>query len=121
MSYCRWSCDDFSSDLYCYEPEGGGYLTEVATKRIVFAEPLPPAVPFDSQHLERWTARHKVVMNIVGRSQRVPIGLPHDGETFFDESLLDFENRLLTLRALGYRFPDHVLENVAAELAEDEE
>lgn len=42
------------------------------------------------------------------------------GIAFVDEDLVDFKARLLSLRAAGYRFPDHVLEMVDAEI-EDEE
>lgn len=40
------------------------------------------------------------------------------GETFVDKDLVDFKARLLALRAAGYRFPDHALETVDAEIAD---
>jgi hypothetical protein len=45
-----------------------------------------------------------------------PLGLPHDGESFNDETLEDFLARLLMLREAGYRFPDYVLERVREEI-----
>ena len=46
----------------------------------------------------------------------VPIGLDYDGETFNDPTLEDFRERLMTLRAAGYKWPDHVLDDIAEEM-----
>jgi hypothetical protein len=115
VSFCRWSTDDFQCDLYCYESCYGGFQTEVAGNRVIYSEPLPPEVPFDWPGLE-WRSRHEKVMQMVKSAKCEPLGLPHDGESFNDETLEDFLARLLMLREAGYRFPDYVLERVREEI-----
>lgn len=43
MSYCRFSTDDFRSDIYCYESIEG-YQIHVAAFRYVLAEPMSPKI-----------------------------------------------------------------------------
>ena len=50
--------------------------------------------------------------------ERQSIDLPHAGATFTDQTLAEFRDRLITLRKLGYRFPDDVLAAVEAEARE---
>lgn len=119
MSYCRWSTDDFQCDLYVYEHCGGGFTTHVAGNRVVYDKPLPPAVPFQG-NVDAWFARHRAVMDAVEVASRTPVGLPHDGETFNDPTLVDLLARLIHLREAGYKFPDQVLDQVRAEIAETE-
>lgn len=115
MSYCRWSSMDFACDLYCYESDEG-YVTHVAANRVVGEVPhidfnAAPEVMGEqiaAQHLYLKTAEH------------APIGLPHDGETYTDGDLEDFQARLLQLREVGYIFPDYVLETIGEEMAEEE-
>ena len=120
MSYCRFSTDDFQCDLYCYASVGGGFVTHVAGNRIAFVEELPPDVPFDTEHTEQWLERHNKVMDIISRSPREPIGLPHDGDTFSDETLQELLARLVMLRGMGYRLPEYVIDNVREEIANPE-
>jgi RIO-like serine/threonine protein kinase len=121
MSYCRFSCDDFQSDVYAYETEGG-YQIHVAKKKRVFIEPLPEKVPFptnqDEEKIQAWFDRHRVVMDIIDRSECVDIGLPYDGESFCEDSLEDLLERLKSLREIGYRVPDFAIMVVENEIWE---
>ena len=119
MSYCRWSSMDYQCDLYVYEHCDGGFVTIVAKNRVVFAEPLPSEVPFDADHCHEWYARHQQVMDLVGRSERRPIGLPHDGESFNDPSPADCADRLERLRALGYKVPQRAIDALRGEVVAD--
>lgn len=116
MSYCRFSTDDFLCDLYCYESELG-FETHVASLRSIYTEPLPPPVSFDDAdaYCERW----RIVMDMLDRAERKPIGLPYDGQSFYDDNLEDFLARLRELKAVGYQFPDYVIESVEQEIAEE--
>lgn len=121
MSYCRWSTDDFQCDLYCYEDCMGGWTTHVAASRIAWTEPLPPEdgdIMGDEEQVKRWMQRHNKVMELVRTSPKQNIGLPYDGQTFNDEDLPSFLNRLQHLKEVGYQFPDFVIEAVKAEIAE---
>lgn len=98
MSYCRWSSDDFSCDLYCYaNASTGGWTTLVANSRIGDR-------PREAGVAPRMT----------------PIGLAFDGQTFQDPTLSEFRARIVGLREAGYRFPDCVLKRIDAEILERE-
>jgi hypothetical protein len=121
MSYCRWSTDSFSCDLYCYEDVSGGWTTHVAGNRVVGAPPHEDWSLLNKGDAEAkvFWAQHEALMAFMATAERAPIGLPHDGETFNDGTLEEFKDRLLMLRAAGYRFPDHVLKEVDEEIAEE--
>lgn len=124
MSYCRWSSDDFRCDIYCYEDVSGGFTTHVAGNRV---RGEIPRERFDllmkpdrtEGELQEFMASHKAQMDYLETAERESIGLPYDGQSFNDPDLKSFLKRLLHLRATGYNFPDHVLENVREELAEE--
>jgi hypothetical protein len=120
MSYCRWSSDDYQSDLYCYEDASGGWTTHVAGNRMVGRPPHEDWTLLgkgDEAAAEFWV-QHTAQMAWLETAEHAPIGLAHDGETFGDPTLEAFRERLLMLRQAGYRFPDYVLEAVDAEMAE---
>lgn len=119
MSYCRFSSDDYQCDLYCYADVAGGYTTHIASNRVVYPDPLPDKVPFDSVDPEPWLERHRKIMEILETVKREPITFPHAGESFNDATLDAFLERLIELKKLGYRFPDSVIEAVKEELEEE--
>lgn len=47
-----------------------------------------------------------------------PVGLPLDGKVFTEYSLEMFETRLVDLRDMGYRVPDHTFDRIRRELNE---
>jgi hypothetical protein len=111
MSYCRWSSDNFRCDLYCYEDAGGGWTTHVAGAR--YRDPRQARAIVHAESGKAALARAEA-------AKMDPIGGPFDGQTFNDPTLEAFKARLLELRAAGYRFPDYVLEDVDAEIAEQD-
>lgn len=115
MSYCRFSCDDNQSDVYCYESCYGGFVTHVASNRVVYKSELPPEVPFEADHCEAWLARHRQVSDMLAQADRVPIGLPFDGEAFDDATAAEAASRLEWLRAQGYRVPQYAIDQLRAE------
>lgn len=121
MSYCRWSTDDYQCDVYVYSDARGGWTTHVASARYAYKEPLPPMVAFDpdnDQAWEAWLARHKKVQRMVDEADRVAIGLPHDGETYNDDSPSECADRLESLRQLGYIVPQDAIDSLRDEAAE---
>ena len=119
MSYCRWSSDDYKSDVYCYESVYGGFDTHVAGRRHVPKESLPPKVSFDD--IGAWMERHQEVSRIIGEADLVDIGLEFDGETFHDENAEGARNTLLMLRKAGYNVPDYAIEALEEEMDAQEE
>lgn len=119
MSYCRWSSDNFKSDVYTYACIDGSWTTHVAGKRRVGLDTLPPN-PYTREALERpdWKEMYKAYHDRLGELDVVDIGLPHDGETFRDASPQECANTLRMLRAVGYHVPDGVIEELDEEDAE---
>jgi hypothetical protein len=113
MSYCRWSSNDFSCDLYCYE--GHGYITHVASNRVVGKTPKVPPISD-----ENWVKAHNEQLDWLATANRERINLEHAGDTFVDYSLEAFKERLLYLRSLGYRFPEYVIERIDQEMKDGE-
>lgn len=107
MSYCRWSTDDFQCDLYIYADVAGGYTIHVAGNKIVFTEPLPPHVDL-TEDPEAWVARYRKVHEMIEASERVPLGLPHDGDCFHLDTAAEAADKVEELVALGYRCPEDV-------------
>jgi hypothetical protein len=122
MSYCRWSCDNFKSDVYCYHCVDGTWTTHVAGLRIENPDALPPdrfadfianrMTPTEFAQFER--ARLDAVME----AERQPINLPHASETFLDSGPAEMKRTLLHLRGLGYHVPDHAIAALDEEIAE---
>ena len=117
MSYCRWSSDDFKSDVYCYEG-ANGFVIMVAENKHIFTEPLPPKVEFDVDNLDEYFARDSLVMDIVRRAETVPINLPHAGESFTCASPQETADKLLELREIGYHVPQYAIDRLSSEVDE---
>ena len=113
MSYCRWSSDDFRCDVYCYEDVGGGYVTHVASNRVV--GDIPPS---GDPRQDTFFEEHQKQMAFLDKAERVPIGLAHDGESYNDTTLTEFRQRLVMLREAGYNIPSHVFESIDEEMME---
>ena len=121
MSYCRWSSDDFQCDVYVYADVRGGWTTHVANRRVAYAEPLPPpvrAVPGDRDSVDAWLERHRLVTAMRDAAELVPIGLPHDGDNFTDDTPGECADRLESLRALGYNVPQYAIDTLREEAEE---
>lgn len=92
MAYLRWSSNNFNCDVYCYANCSGAWTTHVAGKRYT-------SYP---------------------EGELVPIGLPHDGESFDDVGPREMYERLLYLRELGYKIPQYGIDAVLEEAEERE-
>lgn len=140
MSYCRFSSDNFWSDVYVYEDVLGGWTTHVAGSRLRI-RPIPEislsglpdfggewdrearTVKYKTRWhgfmaavvLRAWMWSHALHMWSVRRWPRSGIGLPFDGETFHDPTPGDCADRLEHLSLLGYRVPRHAVEALRAE------
>jgi len=113
VSFCRWSSDDFQCDLYVYGAEGDVVSINVAGRKHVLKEPLPPEISYDDDP-GGWFARHNEVMRVVGDADMEPIGLDCDGETY---SLPPEEaaDKVRELIAMGYRCDPAVPDEIEAD------
>lgn len=127
MSYCRWSCDDYRCDLYCYEDVSGGYTTHVASSRYDWEPPSPS--PYSVAEMDRllraepggaaWAKSQQDYHAKLGGAPIVRIGLPLDGKSFNDPDLESFRQRVADLIEMGYRAPAYVLETIDEEIADE--
>lgn len=141
MSYCRWSSMNWRCDVYVYEDVRGGWTTHVAGTRYLF-RPIPDISLRMIQSLgatwsreerrmvypSRWREliahalfgfsafwHNWVHMGSLRLSPLRPIGLPHDGASFNDQTAIECAERLKALRGLGYRVPQHAIDALMAE------
>jgi len=115
MTLCRFSSYDWTCDVYVYEAVEGGYTVHVAANRLRFERPVPPKVSVETDGVEAWIARQMEITRLVAESDRVRIGLPFDGVSLYGLSAEDASDQLCSLRELGYRVPQPVLDALAEE------
>lgn len=144
MSYCRWSSMNWRCDVYVYESCSGGWMTHVAGRRR--AVPPIPDLPLslvpnfggtwnqetrEFDYPTRWrkvAARmffgfwawwhNRIHMGSLHLIPLRPIGLPHDGESFNDDTPGECAERLQRLRQLGYIVPQRTIDALLAEDAD---
>lgn len=143
MSYCRWSSDNWKSDVYVYE--GDCWVIHVAGRRrarapipelplgrlpmfgAAYDDTNPPQLLRYPSRLHGWA--HRVVMRIwmwshrlhmwdLSRIPLVPICGQYDGETFYCASQFECWTQLCVLRSAGYHVPQFALDQLLAESAE---
>lgn len=122
MSYCRFSSDDWMCDLYIYENASiGGWTIHVAANRHKREDipELPPIPVDDDLELEAWAEKYHEQLDAVDKATRIPIDLPHAGETFQEETREATLDRVRELRALGYNVPERVDERLIEEMVEE--
>lgn len=123
MSYCRWSSDYYRCDLYIYEcgdAEDRRWAIHVAGRRHAIA--LPPEWDGPNEEAiphEEWAERYVELHKQLNKAELVPIGLPHDNESFEVTSLEDLLAKVRELRAMGYQCPEGVITDILQEIAEE--
>ena len=118
MSYCRWSDNNFTCDLYCYEDCKGGYTTHIAKYR----------QRFWVKFIYWLTDRRLDIDNFKIRINRIclwrlpywirykKIHLLEAGNTYNDPTLKEFKCRIEYLIKIGYKVPKYVLECIDDEI-----
>lgn len=108
MSYCRWSSDNWKSDVYVYEHVSGVWVTHVAGNRVVGDVPRVPRPTRENK--DEWLAAHRVQMEFLETAARTDIDLPYAGESFDDGTPGECADRLEALRTLGYNVPQYAID-----------
>lgn len=144
MSYCRFSSDNWRSDVYVYEDYCGGFTTHVAGNKRIF--PPIPDIPLS------WMPRFGGVLSVAERRVIYPtrwhsfaascgfrvysmwrrlsmwslsvipsksIGLPYDGASFRDDTAGECAQRLELLRGVGYHVPQYAIDALRDEAEGD--
>lgn len=143
MSYCRFSSDNWRSDVYVYEHCGGGFVTHVAGNKRIF-QPIPdiphswmPRFGAEFVRAERrvvypsrwhqfaanrvysvWALWHRLHMFSLSVIPSKNIGLPHDGEALSDDTASECADRLESLQAIDYHVPQYAIDTLREEAAE---
>jgi hypothetical protein len=124
MSYCRFSCDNFQCDVYCYEDISGGFTTHVAGNRCVGEIPKVPSLSTvkkgDEQSMQNYIDAHNAQMQFLENCERVEIESEHAGKSYNDDDLSGLLARLTMLKECGFNVPDFVFESIKEELADDD-
>lgn len=122
MSYCRFSSDNFKSDLYVYENVAGCWTVHVAASRHIGDSDCPsitlPDDPDDKDQLDAAMNSYKAQREWLKSAKLVPIDLPHAGETFHEPTPGACADRIEKLVALGYHVPTGVVEALREEEAQ---
>ena len=120
MSYCRWSSMNHACDVYVYSDVNGGYTCHVAGRKRVSDTPCPE-MPSEWWKLpvEEFMELHSKQGEWVDNTTLVPIGLPHDGESFYCQDRDTMVDTMTMLKEEGYTMPDDLIETIASE--EDDE
>lgn len=111
MSYCRFSSDNFSSDICCYAAHGGIQI-HVAGNRVVGPVPVLPSMAADP---DAFVEAYMAQMAYLRTAKREPIGLAHDGASFSVETEREAAEKLLALRVAGYSVPQYAVETLLSE------
>jgi len=86
MSYCRFSSNNFSSDLYIYESIDAGFVIHVASSRFIGDIPKVPALNSGISADDFFKA-HEKQMKFLENAKSEDIELPYAGESFNFSSL----------------------------------
>lgn len=113
MSYCRWSFDDYKSDIYCYQAEDESYVIGIANNKYVSDTPRP--ILADENDIDAWLKHHYELLDWCEKAEMEPIGLPSDGKYYTFETIQETIDKLLQLREEGYHVPQIAIDNLKAE------
>ena len=115
MSFCRWSSDNFDCDVYVYEHCDGGFPIHLASCRLVGVEACPKLDTSEPYDPEAFLASYQAQHAWIADAERAPIGLPHDGETWWAATAGECADKLEELRRIGYHVPQYAIDDLRHE------
>ena len=121
MSYCRFSCDGFRSEVYVYADCQGGYAVHVAGNRIkdFSTAPKTPKHIFDKEltHevIENYIKEDRTYNEWLRTAQRVDIDDEYAGESFMFDTGKQTGIFLTELITRGYYIPSGVIDSLMLE------
>ena len=117
MSYCRWSCLDYQSDIYCYESQQG-FEIHVASRR---RKRAPRSTsPYDVCTIREVSPEEyvKIYRQYHDEMDKIPfidLDFPHAGESFCLSTPGECADKLKELRGLGFKVPEYAIDNLERE------
>jgi len=131
MSYCRFSTNDYTCDLYVYQSIDGIVIHVAARRYDIPAdeyppplEPLPPDASSGEVHgyIHREMMRFREVSELIRDKPMTSIGGPYDGQTLtfsdHDEAAWWIEEKLAPLGI--YNYPDDLVSALMADQETDD-
>ena len=113
MSYCRFSSDDYKSDIYAYEANEG-FFVHVANRR--YDGDIPKLPVWDEVTPEEYFSAMAAQTETIKNLPMVDIGGPYDGQCFIYESLHDLRDGLKSISEVGYNVPQFVFDAIEEEI-----
>jgi len=118
MSYCRWSTDNYSCDIYAYESCFDGFEINVASYKYKGCVPKVDYKLIASGDTSKFSEQYAAQLKYLETCGTRSIGLKYDGETFSCDTLEEMKDILIMLVNEGYSLPDYVLNDIDEEIKE---
>jgi hypothetical protein len=122
MAYCRFSCDNFRSDVYVYEGDDvdNFFITvRIASSKYVFDNDAPDVPALNSNNAaEVYVALQKLSAYLRDRP-RIRIIKEHAGKMYHFADIPGAIIFLRQLQQLGYHVPEHAFERLNQDYEED--
>lgn len=117
MSYCRFSSDNWTSDVYVYESDSG-FVIHVAGSRYITDIPKVPPMPHKGTDKEwaDWFKLHNAQMEVISNAETKDIGGVYDSKTFIMDDQLGTIEKLKDIKEHGYNVPDFVFDSLQEEI-----
>lgn len=116
MAYCRFSCDNFRSDVYVHEGDDADdfFITvQIASSKYVFDNEAPDVPALNSNNAaEVYVALQKLSAYLRDRP-RMRIIKEHAGKTYHFNDIPGTIIFLRQLQQLGYHVPEHAFERLS--------
>lgn len=109
MSICRFSSDDFRSDLYIYQSLNGFEVHVAGNRHVVEPEDWGGN---DDFNLEQTLARSAKRQKEIDESPLIPIELPYSGESFSFPTSEETAAFVEELIKIGYIVPSYVIDSI---------
>lgn len=111
MSYCRFSSDNFRSDVYVYYSDLG-YTCHVASRKISNIDECPEisialSLEDNQKFIERYRLRQEWMENY---ATRIPIEHELAGTTFTTDTSDEMVEELIYLREQGFHVPQNAID-----------
>lgn len=123
MSYCRWSCDQWQSDVYVFHHDLGHYQIHVAgRKRVPHPDhPMPEVTANILSDFDEWCKQHGEQMAWLDPDNEgalwhwEALDSPHSGESYECATPLETVEVLENMRLAGLHVPQHAIDSLMEE------
>ena len=116
VSYCRWSSDDFLSDVYAYE-DAEGWALHVADRHPAIDLDKLGSVPAPDD-IDAYLDRHRKLKDLLRGATLQPIEHPEAGKSYVFDCPGDLADKLDQLSRDGLHVPTGVVDALREEQAE---